>query len=169
MVQQPTDSQYGSEFTYTFWMFINDTNFSSLSTGAKCDSGSGQPLLKHVFHKGSNDFYSNDNNYHYPILQSPGVWIYPNTNKLGINFNTYNNIVETCDIGNIPLNINHKYKTTTLSKKRKEKEQTTRTNKINKLHAMEMNIRLNEQKIKEYQTKMKVLELESGRTKRSRI
>ena len=28
MVQQPTDSQYGSEFTYTFWMFINDTNFS---------------------------------------------------------------------------------------------------------------------------------------------
>lgn len=105
MVQQPTDSQYGSEFTYTFWMFINDTNFSSLSTGAKCDSGSGQPLLKHVFHKGSNDFYSNDNNYHYPILQSPGVWIYPNTNKLGINFNTYNNIVETCDIGNIPLNM----------------------------------------------------------------
>ena len=76
-----------------------------MSTGAKCDSGSGQPLLKHVFHKGSNDFYSNDNNYHYPILQSPGVWIYPNTNKLGINFNTYNNIVETCDIGNIPLNM----------------------------------------------------------------
>ena len=104
MIQQPTDSQYGSEFTYTFWLFINDTNFSSLSAGAKCNN-SGNPLLKHVFHKGSNDFYSNENKYHYPVLQSPGVWIYPNTNKLGINFNTYNNIVETCDIGNIPLNM----------------------------------------------------------------
>jgi len=105
MIQQPTDSQYGNEYTYTFWLFINDTNFSSLSGGESCNN-SGNPLLKHIFHKGSNDFYkSNKEGYHFPILQSPGVWLYPNTNKLGINFNTYNNIVETCDIGNIPLNM----------------------------------------------------------------
>ena len=108
MIQQPTDSQYGSEYTYTFWLFINDTNFSSLSSRASCSANS-SPLLKHVFHKGSHDFYSkkdgNNASYHYPILQSPGVWLHPDTNKLGINFNTYNNIVETCDIGNIPLNM----------------------------------------------------------------
>jgi hypothetical protein len=105
MIQQPTDSQYGSEFTYTFWLFVNDTNFASDSASASCSASQGNPLLKHIFHKGSNDFYSQDNKFHYPILQSPGVWLYPNTNKLGINFNTYNNIVETCDIGNIPLNM----------------------------------------------------------------
>jgi len=109
MIHQPTDSQYGSEYTYTFWLFINDTNFSSLSSRASCSANS-SPLLKHIFHKGSGDFYSNkdsnnNSSYHYPILQSPGVWLYPDTNKLGINFNTYNNIVETCDIGNIPLNM----------------------------------------------------------------
>lgn len=34
----------------------------------------------------------------------PGVWLYPNTNKLNIRFNTYDNVVETADVGNIPLN-----------------------------------------------------------------
>jgi hypothetical protein len=35
----------------------------------------------------------------------PGVWLYPNTNKLHIQFNTYDNVVETSDVGNIPLNM----------------------------------------------------------------
>ena len=35
----------------------------------------------------------------------PGVWLYPNTNKLNIRFNTYENVVETADVGNIPLNM----------------------------------------------------------------
>ena len=43
-----------------------------------------------------------------PLLQSPGVWLYPNENKLNIRFNTYNNqntsVYETCDVGNIPIN-----------------------------------------------------------------
>jgi hypothetical protein len=101
----PSDNQYGTEFTYSFWIFIKDTNFSSNSTG-KCSSGSGLPLL-HVFHKGSYDYVATteNNKPYYPLLQMPGVWLYPNTNKLHIQFNTYDNVIETSDVGNIPLNM----------------------------------------------------------------
>lgn len=118
LVKQPSDSQYGSEFTYSFWLYINDTNFTNLQSVSTCGN-SGNPLMKHIFHKGSYDFYQNqsatsgsgqdmtkgDANYHYPILQSPGCWLYPGTNKLNIVFNTYDNVVETADVGNIPLNM----------------------------------------------------------------
>jgi hypothetical protein len=108
----PSDSQYGSEFTYSFWIFIKDTNFSN-PAALNCSSSS----LLHVFHKGSIDYIPNGGkstgddscgnsaSVYYPLLQMPGVWLYPNTNKLNIRFNTYENVVETSDIGNIPLNM----------------------------------------------------------------
>ena len=102
----PSDSQYGTEFTYSFWIFIKDTNFSSNGSVACSDSA-----LAHVFHKGSYDYIpsgsssSANSSVYYPLLQMPGVWLYPNTNKLNIRFNTYDNVVETADIGNIPLNM----------------------------------------------------------------
>jgi len=107
-----SDSNYGTEFTYSFWIFIKDTNFQATSTSS-CSTGSlNQPLL-HVFHKGSYDYIpngsstaaNNSSGPYYPLLEMPGVWLYPNTNKLNIRFNTYENIVETADIGNIPLNM----------------------------------------------------------------
>jgi len=101
-----SDSQYGTEFTYSFWLFIKDTNFNSSNTG-QCSSND-IPLL-HIFHKGSYDYIStgakSDSKVYYPLLQMPGVWLYPNTNKLNIRFNTYENVVETADVGNIPLNM----------------------------------------------------------------
>ena len=109
-IKQPSDSQYGSEFTYSFWLYINDNNFSTLGgTSGTCGSDGSLPIMKHIFHKGSYDYYSGTvdgkTEYHYPLLQSPGVWLYPNTNKLNIQFNTYDNVIETVDIGNIPLNM----------------------------------------------------------------
>lgn len=93
-----SDSSYGMEFSYNFWIFIKDINFTN-SNG----------IMKHIFHKGSQDYNQttgNSNNpVQYPLLQMPGVWLYPNTNKLNIRFNTYNNIIETADVGNIPLNM----------------------------------------------------------------
>lgn len=110
-INPSSDGPYGSEFTYSFWIFIKDTTFSSTST-AQCSSGeaSSSPL-QHVFHKGSYDYIpsggssSASSGVYYPLLQMPGVWLYPNTNKLNIRFNTYENVVETSDIGNIPLNM----------------------------------------------------------------
>ena len=126
-IPPPSDSNYGTEFTYSFWIFIKDTNFSSnsgysssvsasasasasnLAAEAQCSQSSRSML--HVFHKGSYDYIptnsesSSTSGVYYPLLEMPGVWLYPNTNKLNIRFNTYENIVETADIGNIPLNM----------------------------------------------------------------
>jgi hypothetical protein len=112
-IKLPSDSQWGTEFTYSFWIFIKDVNFSSTAAltdlpNSSCKSTE-LPML-HVFHKGSYDYITNGNssgnsNINYPLLQMPGVWLYPNTNKLNIRFNTYQNVVETADIGNIPLNM----------------------------------------------------------------
>lgn len=101
-------SAYGMEFTYSTWLYIDDSNFSSNRSG-NCDNAS----LLHIFHKGSYDYVPNGKStvteegtsVGYPLLQCPGVWLYPNTNKLNIKFNTYENIVETSDVGNIPLNM----------------------------------------------------------------
>ena len=101
-IKQPASSAFGVEFSYSTWLFINDTNFSNNSS--KCSSKS----FYHVFHKGSYDFNPNGSsggNVYYPLLQSPGVWLYPNTNKLHIRFNTFENVVESSDVGNIPLNM----------------------------------------------------------------
>lgn len=107
-IPPPSDNQFGTEFTYSFWIFIKDTNFSSPNSGGQCSSTNS---LLHVFHKGSYDYVptgsssSGDNPVYYPLLECPGVWLYPNTNKLNIRFNTYENTIETSDIGNIPLNM----------------------------------------------------------------
>jgi len=108
-INPPSDAQYGTEFTYSFWIFIKDTNFSSHGSTCSGESNGGKSL-HHVLHKGSYDYIasgssSNDGKVYYPLLQSPGVWLYPHTNKLNIRFNTYDNVVETADIGNIPLNM----------------------------------------------------------------
>lgn len=105
-----SDTAYGTEFTYSCWLFIKDTNFSSnaISTSVQCSNESTHSL-KHIFHKGSYDYVPNSgktsNQVYYPLLQNPGVWLYPNTNKLNIQFNTYENVIETADVGNIPLNM----------------------------------------------------------------
>lgn len=106
-INPSSDSPYGTEFSYSFWIFLKDTNFNSSSSGMSCSSGS----LLHIFHKGSTDYVPSTKkidattSVYYPLLQMPGVWLYPNTNKLNIRFNTYENVVETADIGNIPMNM----------------------------------------------------------------
>ncbi len=109
---RPSDGKYGTEYTYSFWVYLKDTNFSSNSSSPSCavedesEGGNSNMNFKHIFHKGSNDMYVGvgDGKRNFPLLQSPGVWLYPNSNKLNIRFNTYKNVYETCDIGNIPIN-----------------------------------------------------------------
>jgi hypothetical protein len=120
-----SDGKYGTEFSYSFWIYIKDNNFVAHTTNILCmaEGTDKNPSdeettldiagvsydkidFKHIFHKGSGDMYvgTGDSYRNFPLLQSPGVWLYPNENKLNIRFNTYNNIVETCDVGNIPIN-----------------------------------------------------------------
>ena len=77
-----SDDKGGIEFTYSFWMLITD--LKNVNDGK----------WKHVFHKGSENFYPN---------RAPGVWIHPNTNSLRVYMNTFNNILENVDIELIPV------------------------------------------------------------------
>lgn len=80
-IKRSIDSKYGIEFSYTFWMYINNW-------GTKA----GQ--LKHILHKGSPNQYP---------LHAPGIWLDKNENKLLIKMNTFSQISETCNIKNIPV------------------------------------------------------------------
>ena len=102
MFRDPEDGQYGTEFTYTVWLYVKDSNFVQPTTKQQC---SGEKAYKHIFHKGSSiEGVQLGNGGNYPLLQSPGLWLYPDINKLAINMNTYASPKETCDIGNIPIN-----------------------------------------------------------------
>lgn len=72
----------GLEFSYTFWMYINDWGYKH---GA----------WKHVFHKGNESSWP---------LRGPGVWLHPKNNAMRVYMNTFKNIAEYTDIENIPLN-----------------------------------------------------------------
>jgi hypothetical protein len=56
---------FGSAFTYTSWIYINDWSKNS-------------GLIKHVFHKGDEEFKS----------CAPAVWLLPNINSMAIIFDT---------------------------------------------------------------------------------
>ena len=85
LVNQSVDGKYGIEFTYGMWLYIEDSNFA----------GARGKEWKHIMHKGSSTGMP---------LQAPGIWLYPSTNRLAINMNTYYSVKESCDIANIPLN-----------------------------------------------------------------
>ena len=71
----------GIEFTYSWWMRIDDWSYKY-----------GQ--WKHVLHKGNHSSWP---------LRAPGVFIHPTTNKLRVYMNTYSQISEWVDVENIPL------------------------------------------------------------------
>ena len=83
LLLRSSDQKFGLEFSYSFWIYIGQNTFNNTSK------------MHHIFHKGNSSSVP---------LQAPGVWIYPNENKLAIYMNTYNNVASKCDIGNIPMN-----------------------------------------------------------------
>ena len=82
MLPFSNDGRYGIEFSYSYWMYVTDWTYK-------------QNEFKHVFHKGNN---SAD-----PLIQAPGVFLYPNENRMAIYMNTFNSIKETCDVDDLPI------------------------------------------------------------------
>ena len=76
----------GIEFTWSVWVFIDDTQSSK---------------FRHVFSKGNTSVA--DNGLNFPN-NAPGLYLMPNTNALKVIMNTYNNITEEVVISDIPLN-----------------------------------------------------------------
>tara|TARA_B000000557_G_C20792347_1_gene451622 strand:+ start:242 stop:1111 length:870 start_codon:yes stop_codon:yes gene_type:complete len=86
----------GIEFTYSIWLYIDDLDYN-------------KGIKKHIFHKGNNKYNSkeingfNTNGVAVPN-NAPGLYLAENSNKLIVVMNTFDNIIETIDIDNIPLN-----------------------------------------------------------------
>ena len=71
----------GLEFTYSWWMFIEDYEYKKGS-------------WKHVFHKGNADSWPS---------RAPGVWLHPTSNSMYVYMNSYNEIQNEVEIDNIPI------------------------------------------------------------------
>lgn len=99
-------TEKGLEFTWSFWIYIEDLDFRS-----------GE--VKNVWIKGDNKYYNSDdensqtdqgdsvndteNESLKNRINGPGVYIAPNNNELIFVFNTYNNIFEKFRLDNIPI------------------------------------------------------------------
>jgi hypothetical protein len=77
----------GIEFTWSVWVFIDDTPSS---------------MYRHVFSKGNANVVP-ETGLNFPN-NAPGLYITPNTNALKVIMNTYNDINEEVIINDIPLN-----------------------------------------------------------------
>lgn len=77
----------GIEFTWSVWVFIDDTPSSQ---------------YRHIFSKGNANIVP-ETGLNFPN-NAPGLYIEPNTNALKVIMNTYNNINEEITIRDIPLN-----------------------------------------------------------------
>ena len=80
-LRRSLNEQDGLEFTYMWWMYIEDFEYKKGS-------------WKHVFHKGSSDSWPN---------RSPGVWLHPSINRMRVYMNSYQKINNYVDIDNIPV------------------------------------------------------------------
>jgi Concanavalin A-like lectin/glucanases superfamily len=86
-VNRSVDGPSGIEFTWSFWLFI-ENKFSS--------------IFRHIFHKG-NDSIVPETGLNFPN-NAPGVYLAPGTNTLTIIMNTYNEINDEVSIPDLPLN-----------------------------------------------------------------
>lgn len=87
-VVRSNDEDFGIEFTYSVWMYVDDLEYKK-----------GQ--YKHVFHKGNDSIGADGRN---QPNNAPGMYIHPDKNALVILMNTFNNINEEIMVNDIPLN-----------------------------------------------------------------
>lgn len=82
IINRSTNQVDGIEFSYVFWMYINDWNYLF-------------GKWKHVLHKGNSDSWPG---------RAPGIWLHPDENKLRVYMNTFNSVADSyVDVDNIPL------------------------------------------------------------------
>lgn len=97
-IARSTNERDGVEFTWSVWIFVEDSNF------ATPDSKS-----KHIFHKGNDKFGINGQAV---LINAPGLYLSPiiadasngDTAQLFVILNTFETANERVDINNVPLN-----------------------------------------------------------------
>ena len=81
-IARSTNAEKGIEFTYMFWMFVDDFNYKS-------------GYWKHVMHKGNTTSWPD---------RCPGVWLAPDKNDMYIYYNTFAKIDNHIVVEGIPIN-----------------------------------------------------------------
>jgi hypothetical protein len=87
-IYRSVDETDGVEFTWSSWIYINNLQY-----------GAGK--YKNIFYKGDINSQSNDLK---NIINSPGLYIAPNTNTIIVTINTFKMLNQEIAIPNIPLN-----------------------------------------------------------------
>ncbi len=97
------NQRYGTEFTYSVWLFIDDVQYKP---GQK----------KHIFHKGSEEMNKNSFKQGATTINTkgmafpnngPGLYLTDDTknpNTLVVVMNTYEEVIEEIEVPNIPIN-----------------------------------------------------------------
>lgn len=93
IIKRSNNESEGIEFTWSVWLFLNNTYLDGLDEGNK--------KYLHVFHKGS--INKNEDGRFYPN-NCPGVYLDSTMNKMYIYMNTFNNIEQKIEIENLPTN-----------------------------------------------------------------
>jgi hypothetical protein len=86
-INRSVNGPNGIEFTWSVWVFIDDTPSS---------------IYRHIFSKGNANVVP-ETGLNFPN-NAPGLYIMPNTNALKVIMNTYNDINEEVIVNDIPLN-----------------------------------------------------------------
>jgi len=87
-IYRSVDESDGIEFTWSSWIYINNLQY-----------GAGK--YKNIFYKGDSNSQSTDLK---NVINSPGLYIAPNTNTLIVTINTFKRLNQEITIPNIPLN-----------------------------------------------------------------
>ena len=107
-VLKSKDEKDGLEFTWSLWLYINDSNYNSNNISSSYN-------YRHIFSKGNADISDNiiggydaaptdiSDGQVFPN-SSPGLYLKTNSNELRVSMNTFSDIIENVDIDNIPLN-----------------------------------------------------------------
>lgn len=93
LLRRSSNQKNGIEFTYMTWIFIDGWESQSKK-------------WKHIFHKGPvYDEPLNDMTppHKFCEIQAPGMWLFPDTNKIRVYMNTFSSTKEYVDIENIPI------------------------------------------------------------------
>ncbi len=88
-IDRSENATEGIEFTWSVWIYIDDLQYLS-------------GKYRHIFHKGNNDL-NEESGLNLPN-NAPGLYLAPDKNALVIFMNTYNEINETIEINDIPIN-----------------------------------------------------------------
>lgn len=83
-VPRANDGPYGLEFSYAFWIYVNQDSYSGTSSTVK----------KHVMHKGSANLV--------PYM-CPGIFLGSDRNDMEFHFTTFNYADEVCTVSNVPV------------------------------------------------------------------